>query len=34
MLNCPPVFDGMIAAPGRLLIALADGSLLCLAAKN
>ena len=33
-LACPPVFDGMIAAPGRLLIALADGSLLCLAAKN
>ncbi|MCX6900937.1 MAG: PQQ-binding-like beta-propeller repeat protein [Verrucomicrobia bacterium] len=29
-LNAPPVFDGMIAASGRLLVALEDGSLLCL----
>jgi len=32
-LDTPPVFDGMIAVPGRLLIALADGSLVCLAGQ-
>jgi len=31
-LDLPPVFDGMIAADGRILISLLDGSLLCLAA--
>jgi outer membrane protein assembly factor BamB len=30
-LGAPPVFDGLIAASGRLLVALEDGSLLCLA---
>jgi hypothetical protein len=30
-LAAPPVFDGLIAAGGRLLIALEDGSLVCLA---
>jgi len=30
-LDVPPVFDGMIAVKGRLLIALTDGSLVCLA---
>jgi hypothetical protein len=29
-LHAPPVFDGLIAAGGRLLVALEDGSLLCL----
>lgn len=29
-LGAPPVFDGLIAAGGRLLVALEDGSLLCL----
>ena len=29
-LDTPPVFDGMIAAAGRLLVALEDGSLVCL----
>ncbi len=28
-LEFPPVFDGMIAARGRVLIALEDGSLVC-----
>ena len=32
-LDTPPVFDGMIAAGGRLLAALEDGSLICLGAK-
>ena len=32
-LNIPPVFDGMIAVSGRLLIALTDGSLVCLTAQ-
>jgi len=32
-LNVPPVFDGLIAAGGRLLIALQDGSLACLEGK-
>ncbi|MFA6561285.1 MAG: PQQ-binding-like beta-propeller repeat protein [Verrucomicrobiia bacterium] len=29
-LTAPPIFDGMIAASGRLLVALEDGSLLCM----
>lgn len=29
-LHKPPVFDGLIAAQGRLLVALEDGSLVCL----
>ncbi|MHC4155035.1 MAG: outer membrane protein assembly factor BamB family protein [Planctomycetota bacterium] len=29
-LDCPPVFDGMAAAYGRLYISMKDGSLLCL----
>ena len=33
-LDIPPVFDGMIAVPGRLLIALSDGSLVCLAGQT
>ncbi|MBM4041622.1 MAG: hypothetical protein FJ290_24245, partial [Planctomycetes bacterium] len=32
-LDASPVFDGLIAAAGRLLVALEDGSLLCLAAE-
>jgi outer membrane protein assembly factor BamB len=32
-LDTPPVFDGMIAVPGRLLVALTDGSLVCLAGQ-
>ncbi len=30
-LDCPPIFDGMAAAYGRLFISLTDGSLLCMA---
>jgi len=26
----PPIFDGLSAAPGCLLLALADGSVVCL----
>jgi len=33
-LDVPPIFDGMIAAGGRLLIALEDGSVLCLVGKQ
>ena len=33
-LDAPPVFDGMIAARGRLFVSLEDGSLLCLAGGN
>jgi len=29
-LSATPVFDGMIAVPGRLLISLADGTLVCM----
>ncbi len=29
-LDCPPVFDGMIAAGGNLYLSLKDGSILCL----
>ena len=29
-LDVPPVFDGLIAAGGRLFVSLEDGSLLCL----
>ncbi len=32
-LECPPVFDGMIAAGGRLFACLEDGSVVSLAAK-
>ena len=32
-LDVPPVFDGLIAVNGRLLIALEDGSLACFAAR-
>ena len=32
-LECPPVFDGMIAADGRLFASLQDGSVISLAAK-
>ncbi|HOD80856.1 MAG: Serine/threonine-protein kinase AfsK [Planctomycetes bacterium ADurb.Bin126] len=34
LLDSPPVFDGMIAARGRVLVSLEDGSLLCLAGKD
>jgi len=33
-LDCPPVFDGMIAARGRLFASLRDGSIVCLAGKT
>ncbi|MBW8042215.1 MAG: PQQ-binding-like beta-propeller repeat protein [Planctomycetes bacterium] len=33
-LEYPPVFDGMIAAGGRLFASLRDGSLVCLADRN
>jgi hypothetical protein len=29
-LGVPPVFDGLIAVPGRLVVALEDGSVMCL----
>ena len=32
-LDVRPAFDGMIAVKGRLLIALADGSLVCLTGR-
>jgi hypothetical protein len=32
-LDCPPVFDGLIAASGRLFASLENGTLLCLAGK-
>ncbi|MCK4293110.1 MAG: hypothetical protein KAY65_07920, partial [Planctomycetes bacterium] len=32
-LESPPVFDGMIAASGRLFVSLRDGTLVCLAAR-
>jgi len=32
-LEYPPVFDGMIAASGRLFVSLRDGSVVCLAGK-
>jgi len=32
-LACPPVFDGMIAADGRLFASLRDGSIVCLKGK-
>jgi outer membrane protein assembly factor BamB len=34
LLECPPVFDGMIAAGGRLYVCLEDGSIVSLAAKR
>ena len=30
-LGCPPVFDGLIAAGGRLFVSLTDGSIACFA---
>jgi len=33
-LESPPVFDGMIAANGRLYIATMDGRVICLGGKN
>ena len=33
-LDCPPVFDGMIAARGRLFVSLRDGSIVCMADSN
>nr|MBC8470346.1 hypothetical protein [Planctomycetota bacterium] len=33
-LECPPVFDGMIAANGCLFASLCDGSVVCLAGNN
>jgi hypothetical protein len=33
-MDVPPVFDGMIAAGGSLLIALEDGSLACMPGEN
>jgi hypothetical protein len=33
-LDCPPVFDGMAAAYGRLFISMMDGSLLCMDRKS
>jgi hypothetical protein len=33
-LEYPPVFDGMIAAGGRLYACLQDGSVVCLAGRN
>ena len=32
-LSSPPVFDGMIAAAGRLYLATVDGEILCLAGR-
>jgi len=32
-LHCPPVFDGMIAAAGRLFASLRDGNVVCLTGK-
>jgi hypothetical protein len=33
-LACPPVFDGLIAAGGRLYMAMIDGTVLCFAGKE
>ena len=33
-LNAPPVFDGLIAAQGRLYLSLRDGTVLCLGRKH
>jgi len=33
-LDCPPVFDGMIAASGRLFASLRDGSVVCLSGNS
>ena len=33
-LDCPPIFDGMIAANGRLFASLQNGILVCLTNKN
>jgi len=32
-LNAPPVFDGLIAAGGRLYLATTDGKMVCLAGE-
>lgn len=33
-LDAPPVFDGLIALPGRLLLSVTDGRVVCLAGQN
>ena len=33
-LDSPPVFDGLIAARGRLFVSLEDGSVVCLAGSS
>jgi hypothetical protein len=33
-LDCPPVFDGMIAAHNQVFISLEDGSMVCLAGRE
>lgn len=33
-IDTPPVFDGLVAAQGRLYASLEDGSLICLAGKS
>lgn len=33
-LDSPPVFDGMIAADGRLFVSLTDGSIVCLGGRS
>jgi hypothetical protein len=33
-LDCPPVFDGMAAAYGRLFISMTEGSLLCMTGQE
>ena len=32
-MDCPPVFDGMIAAAGRLFVSLENGSVMCMVGK-
>ncbi|MBN2270267.1 MAG: PQQ-binding-like beta-propeller repeat protein, partial [Sedimentisphaerales bacterium] len=34
LLDCPPVFDGMIAASGRLFASLRDGNVVCLSGNG
>ena len=33
-LDCSPVFDGMVAAGGRLYVSLQDGRLVCMAEQG
>ena len=33
-LECPPVWDGMVAANGRLYVATMDGNILCFADRK